>query len=115
MYNLIAGLAIPAPEDADENVLRAQQFIDDNLYKPISVDDIADYAGLCRYHISRIFKRRPVTVPYQYLINIRLRHARELEYGFGILDNIAATCGLLQAPQYFISVFKRCWCYAGHK
>ena len=63
MYNLIAGLAIPGSEDADENVLRAQQFIDDNFYKPITVDDIADYAGLSRYHFSRIFKRRPATVP----------------------------------------------------
>ena len=63
MYNLIAGLAIPGSEDADENVLRAQQFIDDNFYKPITVDDIADYAGLSRYHSHAYSKRRPATVP----------------------------------------------------
>lgn len=107
MYNLIAGLAIPGSEDADENVLRAQQFIDDNFYKPITVDDIADYAGLSRYHFSRIFKKETGYSPHQYLINIRLRHARELlSTDSASLDTIAATCGF-SSTSHFISVFKK--------
>lgn len=61
MYNLIAGLAIPSSKDANENILRAQQYINDNFYKSITVDEIAEYANMSRYHFSRIFKKRPAS------------------------------------------------------
>ncbi|MCH1978147.1 AraC family transcriptional regulator [Lawsonibacter sp. OA9] len=107
MYNLIAGLAIPSSKYANENILRAQQYINDNFYKPITVDDIADYASLSRYHFSRIFKKDTGFSPHQYLINVRLRHARELlSSDSASLDTIAMTCGF-SSTSHFISVFKK--------
>ena len=107
MYNLIAGLAIPSSKDANENILRAQQYINDNFYKSITVDEIAEYANMSRYHFSRIFKKETGFSPHQYLINTRLKHARELlSSDSASLDTIAMTCGF-SSTSHFISVFKK--------
>lgn len=107
MYNLIAGITLPDSSNADKNVVRARQYMQDNFSKAITVDDIARYAGLSRFHFSRIFKQETGFTPHQYLINIRLKHAQEiLAAGPASLDDIAISCGF-SSTSHFIHTFKK--------
>lgn len=107
MYNLIAGFALPNSADANENILRAQQYIHDNFQNSITVDEVAAYANLSRYHFSRVFKQETGHSPHQYLINIRLQHARELLTTERVsLDTIAQDCGF-SSTSHFIYVFRK--------
>lgn len=106
MYNLIAGFALPNSVNTNENVVRAEQYINDNFQKSITVDEISDYANLSRYHLSRLFKKETGYSPHQYLINTRLKHARELLTTPTSLDTIAITCGF-SSTSHFIHAFKK--------
>lgn len=106
MYNLIAGFALPNAANANENVLRAEQYINDNFQKSITVEEISAYANMSRYHLSRLFKKETGYSPHQYLINTRLRHARELLTTNASLDKIAITCGF-SSTSHFIHAFKK--------
>jgi len=107
MYNLISGLVLPQNNAISTVTSRAQHYMEDNFQKSLLVEEIASYAMLSRYHFSRLFKQETGFSPHQYLINIRLRHARELlSQGSVPMDVIASTCGF-SSTSHFISVFKK--------
>jgi AraC family transcriptional regulator len=58
-----------------EIMLRINRYVTAHLSEPIDIDTIADVAGKGRFHFPRIFRRSVGTSPYQYLIQLRLRHA----------------------------------------
>ncbi|MEH8016261.1 helix-turn-helix domain-containing protein [Rheinheimera muenzenbergensis] len=49
-----------------------------NLARPVTVTDMADYAALSSRQLSRLFKLHLHTTPKQYLNQLRLNHARDL-------------------------------------
>ena len=56
----------------------ASKYMRDNFSNNISVEQVAKRAFVSQYHFSRIFKRHTQYSPYQYLLNLRLEHARIL-------------------------------------
>ena len=81
----------------------ARQFIHHNFSSKISVAEIANKVFVSQYHFSRIFKKHTRYSPYQYLLHIRLRHARRLmlqkelsikeitfQSGFSSIDHFSA-------------------------
>lgn len=107
MYNLIAGFALPTSGKMNPDVIRAEQYINDHFQEPVNVDEMAASANLSRHHFSRIFKQETGLSPHQYLINIRLQHARELLSAQNVsLEDIASTCGF-SSTSHFISTFKK--------
>lgn len=78
---------------ADRLLLKARDYIHDNLMTEISLDDISQQASLSKYHFLRMFRQQYGITPHQYIINCRINKAREaLEQG-SCLEDIVFDCG----------------------
>jgi AraC-like DNA-binding protein len=57
---------------------RVQQYIDAHLHESISVQTLADTAGLSMYHFARAFKRSEGLSPHDYLVQRRVHYTQKL-------------------------------------
>jgi AraC family transcriptional regulator len=72
------------------------QYIQANFAADIGLADIAGAARVSPYHLSRLFKQVTGLTPHQYLIQVRVNHARALlsaGAGQGSLADIADAVG----------------------
>lgn len=67
----------PAPRQ-DERALAAAHCIESHATEPLSLDDVAEAAGVSSFHLVRIFRRAIGVTPHQYLMRVRLQHALAL-------------------------------------
>jgi AraC family transcriptional regulator, glycine betaine-responsive activator len=88
-----------------ESLIKVAQLMEDNIEKPLSLDEIAAATGLSRRQIERLFKRHLNCVPKRYYLQMRLRRARELllQTSMPIID-ITTACGFQSPPH-----FSRCY------
>jgi AraC-like DNA-binding protein len=85
---------------------RAKQFIDDNFREALSLDRIADFAGLGRFTLAKQFRQYFGVTPHRYLCAVRVRHAQYLmENGLRPSD-IANEVGFFD-QSHLIRHFKR--------
>jgi transcriptional regulator GlxA family with amidase domain len=79
--------------------------MEDNIEKPLSLEDIARSTGLSRRQIERLFRRHLDCVPKRYYLELRLRRARELllQTAMPIVD-VTTSCGFKSPPH-----FSRCY------
>jgi transcriptional regulator GlxA family with amidase domain len=87
-------------------LLRVAQIMEENVEKPLSLQQIAKATGLSRRQIERLFRRDLKCVPKRYYLEIRLRRARELllQTAMPIMD-ITAACGF-QSPPHFSKCYR---------
>jgi AraC family transcriptional regulator of arabinose operon len=92
---------------ADPRVMRASEFINRHLHHRLTLDDIADAAGLSVPHLTRLFRAQLKTSPITYLEHARMQYACTLlrTTARGIAD-IARAVGFEDAL-YFSTRFKR--------
>ena len=64
--------------DPRQVVRRTREFIDANFARPITIRELGVAVGLGEFHLLRTFLRATGLPPYQYLISVRVRHARRL-------------------------------------
>jgi AraC-like DNA-binding protein len=57
---------------------RAEKFVLEHLAGPLSVESVADAAGLSRAHFSRLFKRACGLSPHEFVLRRRVERAKEL-------------------------------------
>jgi transcriptional regulator GlxA family with amidase domain len=57
---------------------RVQQYIETHLTESISIQALAEIAGLSMYHFARAFKQSAGVTPHEYLVKSRVRRAQEL-------------------------------------
>ncbi|MGH8266105.1 MAG: GlxA family transcriptional regulator [Steroidobacteraceae bacterium] len=88
-----------------ESLIKVAQLMEDNIEKPLSLDEIAAATALSRRQIERLFKRHLNCVPKRYYLQLRLRRARELllQTSMPIID-ITTACGFASPPH-----FSRCY------
>ena len=88
-----------------ESLIKVAQLMEENIEKPLSLDEIAGATGLSRRQIERLFKRHLNCVPKRYYLQMRLRRARELllQTSMPIID-ITTACGFQSPPH-----FSRCY------
>jgi transcriptional regulator GlxA family with amidase domain len=88
-----------------ESLIKVAQLMEENIEKPLSLDQIASATGLSRRQIERLFKRHLNCVPKRYYLQMRLRRARELllQTSMPIID-ITTACGFQSPPH-----FSRCY------
>jgi len=99
--NMLAGLILrhadapPALSVIGEEPLavrRAREYIEAHYAEDISIDRLAQAAHLSAFHFIRVFRARTGVPPHAYLLQVRLRRARELlKKGFSPVDAAGLT------------------------
>jgi transcriptional regulator GlxA family with amidase domain len=86
---------------SQESLIHAAQLMEQNIEKPLSLDEIAAATELSRRQIERLFKRHLNCVPKRYYLQMRLRRARELllHTSMPIVD-ITAACGFRSTTHF---------------
>jgi AraC family transcriptional regulator len=77
-----------------------------NLARPLSLQDIADAAGMSVFHFARGFKHATGVAPHQYLTALRLAEARTLLHNWGLsIGEVARAVGFTHS--HFTALFAR--------
>ncbi len=81
-------------KDIFRRVERARSFLHDHFQSAIDVADMAHAAAMSEYHFFRAFRSIHATSPNQYLIALRLQHARAvLSRKDSSVSDVALACG----------------------
>ena len=71
----------------DALLIRAKDFILENLQNKITVDEIANAANISKYHFIRMFSEQFGMTPHQYVLASRINRCKAaLEYGEKAID-----------------------------
>lgn len=112
LYNIFGHMKIQMKKQQAKSihVERAIDYIYENYSKNISVTDIAEYLGIDRTYLYRLFKEEYNMSPQKYLLNFRLKTAmNKLEGGNMSIAEIAYSCGFNDASAFchqFKKVYK---------
>ena len=91
---------------APTKLKRAEEFILSNLAIDVSLQDIANAAGMSLFHFAKAFKQATGQSPYHYVKEQRLRHARSLLHDASMsIGQVAKAVGF--SHSYFTAVFAR--------
>ena len=72
-----------------------------NIDEPLSMQEIARYAGLSRRHIERLFTRHMDTTPSRYYLELRITRARQLlQQSNKSIADIAVACGFVSTTHF---------------
>ena len=77
------GAAVPEPKSRygrlpREKLLRAVEYIRDQLDTDLTISEIAQAVYMSPYHFTRLFKESTGQSPHQYVVEARVRKAKEL-------------------------------------
>ena len=61
-----------------EKLVRAIEYIQDQLSADLTVSGIAQTVGMSPHHFTRLFKKSTGQTPYEYVVETRVRKAKEL-------------------------------------
>lgn len=90
-----------------EAVIKAQQFVEAHLSRPITLGDIARAAGVSPPHLIKLFRRHLRTTPIRYTWDVRVRRGVELLIQSGLsVSEVAAQCGF-QTPFHFSRLIRQ--------
>lgn len=112
LYNIFGHMKIQMKKQQAKSihVERAIDYIYENYSKNISVTDRAEYLGIDRTYLYRLFKEEYNMSPQKYLLNFRLKTAmNKLEGGNMSIADIAYSCGFNDASAFchqFKKVYK---------
>ena len=72
-----------------------------NIEEPLSLDEIAEYVGISRRQVERLFNRYLHCAPSRYYLELRLSRARLLllQTSIPVID-VAISCGFSTAPHF---------------
>ncbi|MBK1837957.1 AraC family transcriptional regulator [Azospirillum sp. YIM B02556] len=101
--DLTARLRKPGQEPAA--VRHAREYLDSHLDSPVELADLAEAAGLSRFHLLRVFRAAVGTTPHGYLTDRRVAQAKRLLAGPLPLAEVALACGFCDQA-HFNRVFK---------
>ncbi len=85
--------------EAKRSVRRALAMMRERLADALTLDDLAQYAGLDKFHLCRTFREQMGMPPHAYLTQLRIMHAKELLAAGTKPKDIAAQVGLYDQSQ----------------
>ncbi|WP_247869248.1 GlxA family transcriptional regulator [Ahrensia sp. R2A130] len=82
-------------------ILSIIEMMEANLSEPLTLLDIAEYAGLSRRQIERLFRQNMGRSPARYYLEIRLDRARHLllQSSLPVIE-VAVACGFVSASHF---------------
>ncbi len=85
----------------DRRLSRILEYMQQHATQVISLDQLAREAGISRFHLVRLFKRKVGYTPHEYLVELRLRKAVDLLLATDLdVASIAAQCGYSNAGRF---------------
>lgn len=94
-------------ESENVYVRKAVEYIQNNFFKKMHISDIADFVGVSRGYLHKLFIRSLSQSPQEYLINYRLTRGAELLTGSRLpVETVAQSCGY-EDPLVFAKQFKK--------
>jgi transcriptional regulator GlxA family with amidase domain len=82
-------------------LLDAIRLMESNLEEPLSQRELAEYVGLSRRQIERLYRRHLGRTPARYYRELRLERARHLLYQTGLpVIDVAMACGFVSASHF---------------
>ena len=107
LYRLKLGNFTPLVEEInDKRINDIISYINTNYSSIESIDDVAEYFFISKYHLCRTLKRNLGISLVSYLNMIKIKAACSfIEKGNGKITDIAMKCGF-NSPAYFCKVFK---------
>ncbi|UQZ91000.1 hypothetical protein C4J81_17965 [Deltaproteobacteria bacterium Smac51] len=104
-------LADDFPAGTDQRVWQAVEYMEQNLSRPLTVELVAETAGLSSRQLERLFHHYVKNTPAEYFRRLRLRHARWLLRNTAkAIRDIAMECGFTDGS-HFTKRYKE---YYGH-
>lgn len=89
------------------NLKAVEQLMQDNLHQELSLDALAHYSQLSKFHFAKKFKELTDSSPIQHFINMKIQKAcLDLDNGNLPIKNIAENVGY-NDPYYFSRLFKK--------
>ncbi len=105
--NMVNPAATAASQEAKDPIVLIHNYCLRNIAQPLSVEDLARYAGYSRSHFYRLFCSRTGKTPHAYLLELRIRTAlRMLQSGNISVKEVTAACGFPDVS-YFCKVFRK--------
>jgi len=103
----LVAAAQPAGRLARSHEQRIAEYVEANLGKDIGLNDLAQVAGLSRFHFLRAFRKTTEETPYQYLLRRRIARAQTLlQNGNMSITEIALAVGFRDSTR-FIKAFRK--------
>ena len=92
---------------SDRRLKRVLQYMRDHLSEPLTLDRLAEEAGISKFHFARLFSERTGVAPHAHLVRLRLECAAHLLTTTDLrIGEIARHCGFASAP-HFGAIFSR--------
>lgn len=90
-----------------DRIAASKQYIDNNLEKKLSLDELAEQCGFSKNFYSKVFKDITGSTPFEYIVESRMLLARKLILTTNIcIDQIILLCGF-DDRTYFYRMFKK--------
>lgn len=85
---------------ADSHFEKAVWYIEGHLERGVTVSDVADFVGLCRSQLFRVFRSAAGVSPQEWILTLRLNRAAQFLVDSSLtLEEIARSCGFSCAAQ----------------
>ena len=92
---------------SDNLISQSLNYINQHYHTIQSLDEIASQLFITKYHLCRIFKQATSMTVNQYIMSLRMKHARELLISTSkSAAQISNECGF-GSPVYFAQCFKK--------
>jgi AraC family transcriptional regulator len=86
---------------------RLDEYVHDNLARPISLAELSSIAGLSKRHFLRAFQESVGSTPYHYVLSLRINEAkRRLSETEDSITDVALATGFSHA-QHFSTSFRK--------
>jgi AraC family transcriptional regulator len=92
---------------APARLRRVSELVRTKLEDELTLDEMAESAGLSPAHFSKMFRQSTGQSPHQFVVRERIEHAKEmLRAADGRVLDVAVACGV-KTQQHFARVFRR--------
>lgn len=84
-----------------------EDYVESNLDRPVTIDELAQVAGLSAFHFARMFRHETGISPHRFVTVRRIAHARKLLGETALpLSDVASACGF-SSQAHFTTAFNR--------
>lgn len=81
-------------------------YMHEHFREPLTLDQLSDFCGISKYHLSRQFKKSTGLPPNEYLIRLRLENARTLLINTDLTVSKIAEMSGFENEAYFSRIFR---------